>query len=886
MKFLLVFVFCICCTFLKSQVNFSGVVVDSLDKPISNVNILLKNEKEEIITYTKTNSNGFFIFENVKEIVNRKIIFTHLNFETKSFDIDKIVNRDNNRFTLQVRITKLPEVTVKTNNNPITQSKDTISYSAKNFQNAKDRVLKDVLEKLPGITVTTTGQILYQNKAINRFYIEGNDILDDRYNLATNNLPLDAIDKIQVLENHQPIKMLDSIVFSERAALNIKLNRNSKVKLIGRGISTIGYNPNLLNDNQITLFSFRGKVKFINTLKKNNVGTILNDEVVALNSNFNKDILFSNSIKHDFVDFVNINLPSIRKNRYVNNNDFLQSNNLLVNLKKEKQLKISTTYSYSHNQIRITNNTTYYFPSDTFSLLEEINNLKKGDNINALFTLTKNTKKTYYNNVTSLKFFNERGESIISGNEKVNQILKSPFFNLNNNYSLLKKIGKKYLSLSSFTSFTNSKQYLKITNGVFEKIINNDNPYESTTQNFQLQNIYTNNTIGTSFNVRKLNIASKIGLLFEKQKIITNLDKIINTTIFSLNYPFDNSLNWMRFSPSFVNTLNINKPKFNINIGSGVSAFIAKYDTINPFNKAAFNKLLLDEYISFHYKLNNYFSSNISISYNNSVGNILDIRNGYFLENYRTLSRTGNTPLLEITNLNYAASFNYRNVLRSLFINSNFSYIITNSNLLFNSTFEAGSIINVSNIFNNDRITRLVNLNFSKYYSKIKSSISGGINYQKMNFLVLQQNDSRPYTSVSLSMSSKIHTDFSKSVFMDYSFEVMNNSNFIKKFSIKGQNKLFSFTQLLKLDKNINNFLFGFNFEHYFNNYPSNLSTYFIDINCSKQLKKKPVDLTFSVLNLFNNKFFVTNIFSQNNIFSSKFYLRPFSILAGVKYSF
>jgi hypothetical protein len=89
------------------------------------------------------------------------------------------------------------------------------------FSKEQDRSIGDVL-RMPGIEVPD-GKILYQGKAINKYYIEGLDLLEGKYNLANDNLPYQEVSQVQILENHQPIKTLDSLQFSDRTALNIKL---------------------------------------------------------------------------------------------------------------------------------------------------------------------------------------------------------------------------------------------------------------------------------------------------------------------------------------------------------------------------------------------------------------------------------------------------------------------------------------------------------------------------------------------------------------------------------------------------------------------------------------------------------------------------------------
>jgi hypothetical protein len=55
------------------------------------------------------------------------------------------------------------------------------------FSKEQDRSIGDVLKRMPGIEVLPDGKILYQGKAINKYYIEGLDLLEGKYNLANEN---------------------------------------------------------------------------------------------------------------------------------------------------------------------------------------------------------------------------------------------------------------------------------------------------------------------------------------------------------------------------------------------------------------------------------------------------------------------------------------------------------------------------------------------------------------------------------------------------------------------------------------------------------------------------------------------------------------------------
>ena len=51
------------------------------------------------------------------------------------------------------------------------------------------------------------------------------DLLGTKYNIANQNIPAELVDKIQLLNNHQAIRALDSFTTNKGTAINIKLNQ-------------------------------------------------------------------------------------------------------------------------------------------------------------------------------------------------------------------------------------------------------------------------------------------------------------------------------------------------------------------------------------------------------------------------------------------------------------------------------------------------------------------------------------------------------------------------------------------------------------------------------------------------------------------------------------
>ncbi len=159
-----------------------------------------------------------------------------MNIKAKAFNHKaqlKIIKNENQstNFTLQTDATEIAEVKIKTK--IITKRGDTISYDLKAFESQADRTLADVLKKMPGIDVNADGTILYQGEPLQKFYVNGKDLMEGGYGTINNSLPKDAVAKVEIMENHQPLKILEGKVPSDKAAINIKLKKS--VTMTGRG---------------------------------------------------------------------------------------------------------------------------------------------------------------------------------------------------------------------------------------------------------------------------------------------------------------------------------------------------------------------------------------------------------------------------------------------------------------------------------------------------------------------------------------------------------------------------------------------------------------------------------------------------------------------------
>jgi len=171
-----------------------------------------------------------------------------------------------------IPVEELPEVVVKAQ--PVYTDKDTVNYRISHFTNGTERKLKDILVKLPGITVNEqTGIIKYHGKEIKSLLINGENIFDRHYGIATKYLDAALVKKIQAIKHYHKNKILAAFEQNNNVALNVLLK---KKKIIWNGQAEIAGGKSADNKPKgkgiINLLSFAKHFKTFGVFGMNNIG--------------------------------------------------------------------------------------------------------------------------------------------------------------------------------------------------------------------------------------------------------------------------------------------------------------------------------------------------------------------------------------------------------------------------------------------------------------------------------------------------------------------------------------------------------------------------------------------------------------------------------------
>jgi outer membrane receptor protein involved in Fe transport len=262
----IIFLFLMSYSAFAQKLTIQGSVIDSTAKPLDYATVMLLNAKDSsLATFDRTNEQGFFALKNVNP-ANYLLKITFVGYApfTKPIDNQAVGLLDLGKIQLQGMSKELATIVVEGEKSPVTIKKDTIEFNAGSFKTKPNAAVEDLLKKLPGVQVERDGTVRAQGEVVRRVTVDGKDFFGRDPKMATQNLPADAVEKVQVFDRKSDQTAFSGIDDGQREkTINLELKEKNKKGFFGNLMAGAGTNQRFESKANLSRFSKTTQLSFI-----------------------------------------------------------------------------------------------------------------------------------------------------------------------------------------------------------------------------------------------------------------------------------------------------------------------------------------------------------------------------------------------------------------------------------------------------------------------------------------------------------------------------------------------------------------------------------------------------------------------------------------------
>ena len=676
--------------------TFTGRVADASGTPLVSTSVVAKDAGGSVVAFARANADGQFALTIPQGKTAQEIEFNMMGFGKKIVPSKDFKNGQTIR--LSEKAVALREVKVRPQK--IRSSGDTLTYSVSAFRQGQDRSIADVIAKMPGLEVKPNGTIQYQGKAINKFYIEGMDLLGGKYAQASENLSPDKIKSVQVYENHQPVKALKDIQFSEQAALNLVLKDDAKN--VWQGIVDVGTGATLqgdtewLRDVRILEMVFGRKRQSISMYKTNNTGKDIEHEVADL-SRFDKTAPTEYGILHN----ISLGAPSLDAKRSKFNDTHIVATNWLFKTKKDDDVKLQLTGLYDRSRQQ-QERQTLYLDADSAVIAEAQTARSTRSEWQAELLYKANRENHYLSNTLKgyIDFNKSEGLSMLNGTPTPQRVEPRKRYIVDNLELINKLSGGRSYSITSLFSYS----YLPST-----LLLSNDS-----TQMLNQSLLYWDVYGYYQHTIKDVKFTYKAGFQTKTQTLESGLKD-----------------RYSEYRPYFNPSLSYRSRSWSISLSMPLSWLSRKYQELSA------SKLLFTPHLYIKYDFTSKFNVSGNYGYRWSPNDIADMSRLPIYTDY-IIQRQGSGQLEHTTGHNASLGLNYRNVGTGFFGSVNGSYSHSGDAVIYRSRLVGNVYTREATDYrqNSDNYSLYANLRQSFFWMKLSISLSGRYSWNSYDLLI------------------------------------------------------------------------------------------------------------------------------------------------------
>ncbi len=240
-----------------------GTVADKQGEPLVGATVRLLKPDSTRVGATIADADGRFAITNVSN--GRYILLAEYVGSTPQARDVTVKDADIRvkKMLLEESATTLKEAVVEGIRTPMKVMQDTVEFAADTYKTQPNAVVEDLLKRLPGVEVSSDGKITANGKEVSKILVDGKEFFSDDPKVASKNLPVNMVDKLQVVDRKSDLARLTGVDDGEdETVINLTVKKGMKNGWFGQAEAGAGTDSRYMgaftvnrfwNDNQMTL---------------------------------------------------------------------------------------------------------------------------------------------------------------------------------------------------------------------------------------------------------------------------------------------------------------------------------------------------------------------------------------------------------------------------------------------------------------------------------------------------------------------------------------------------------------------------------------------------------------------------------------------------------
>ncbi len=221
--------------------SVKGVVIDETSQPLPKATVRVLNANDSTaVKAVLTTDDGKFSLNDIKK-GTYLLESSYVGYASTYHKIDVRKNLNVGKISMAENATTLKDVTVVGIKTPIKVMQDTVEFNADTYKTQPNAVVEDLLKRLPGVEVDSDGKITHNGKEIKKILVDGKEFFSDDPKVASKNLPVDMINKLQVIDRKSDLARLTGVDDGEEeTVINLSVKEDRRNGWFGNVVAGYG----------------------------------------------------------------------------------------------------------------------------------------------------------------------------------------------------------------------------------------------------------------------------------------------------------------------------------------------------------------------------------------------------------------------------------------------------------------------------------------------------------------------------------------------------------------------------------------------------------------------------------------------------------------------